>query len=875
MKTVLIKRYGYYIALSLMLIFCAIGLGFAQSLKTPYPIIFVHGTGSNNNTWGTQDKQFDNIVDYLEGAGLKLGDSLKLSLNYQRTLAHFNTTKEQDVHLFNTNIGFGDFYTVSFDVRASGTVTTVNGQVAITSKCLATDNIITVNHPSQFTKNDILRIKDEFMQVTGVNGNLVSVNRHLLGTVATEYSGIIPIYNLSNQSNQASIAKQGYALKLAIDAIIKKTNAKKVILVGHSMGGLAAREYIKNYANNNVAKIVTVGTPHYGTNVTDFNNAFINVFLPSLDERSEAVRDLRTDISGVLAPYLFGGYESSVKGYYSSDINCDGVETSIIDGLNSASGYSSLNNIAHAWIASNWSYVPGLGYNDAVVLTKSEYISSDDTLMTNKRHDEETRDYYTLLRGLDEPDDSALAYEIQPTSTTKGFVTFTKGQRAGEKNPYDRDLFKINITRHTHLQIDITAGVYTGINTVSLLDADLSVRKSISHVTINPSISDDLEPGIYYIQVYGTATPGIAPDYKYASYNYPYTINTTATVIPDPKFSISPTGLLTFYDVILGQYHEKNIMLTNNGTSTVAVSNLSLSGIDAGQFIITTPTTFAVQAGMNQTITLRFKPTSAGVKNASIKIESNSTDNPAISVALTGTGTDHAAKTLVINNDPSYSFGDVTVTGNKINTFTFQNTGSDPLLISSLSITGTDAGAFTISPSIAIPFTLQTGAITSVAVEFSPTTIGSKSGSLVIGNNSDNYGPDHSIALFGNGTNNIYSGISGIVAGYEYWFDDSYSSRVTNSVIAQNNSYLNTNFQTTSLAVGTHTLHIHYVDKHGLWSSVMSPGFYKQPLAPNPVRNVVGYEYWFDNNYQSKSFVSVVPQLANSLNTNINSSSLS
>ncbi len=46
-------------------------------------------------------------------------------------------------------------------------------------------------------------------------------------------------------SNQSAIYKQGYALSMAIWSVLQNTGASKVILVGHSMGGLAAREYLQ------------------------------------------------------------------------------------------------------------------------------------------------------------------------------------------------------------------------------------------------------------------------------------------------------------------------------------------------------------------------------------------------------------------------------------------------------------------------------------------------------------------------------------------------------------------------------------------------------------------------------------------------------
>ncbi|HEY4540898.1 MAG TPA: alpha/beta fold hydrolase [Noviherbaspirillum sp.] len=43
-----------------------------------------------------------------------------------------------------------------------------------------------------------------------------------------------------------------------------------VVLVGHSMGGLAVRAYLRKYGCGRVAKVVTLGTPHRGTVLARF-----------------------------------------------------------------------------------------------------------------------------------------------------------------------------------------------------------------------------------------------------------------------------------------------------------------------------------------------------------------------------------------------------------------------------------------------------------------------------------------------------------------------------------------------------------------------------------------------------------------------------
>jgi triacylglycerol esterase/lipase EstA (alpha/beta hydrolase family) len=43
------------------------------------------------------------------------------------------------------------------------------------------------------------------------------------------------------------------------------TGAARIAIVAHSMGGLAARAWMRSYGNARVAKLITLGTPHHGT----------------------------------------------------------------------------------------------------------------------------------------------------------------------------------------------------------------------------------------------------------------------------------------------------------------------------------------------------------------------------------------------------------------------------------------------------------------------------------------------------------------------------------------------------------------------------------------------------------------------------------
>jgi triacylglycerol esterase/lipase EstA (alpha/beta hydrolase family) len=63
----------------------------------------------------------------------------------------------------------------------------------------------------------------------------------------------------------ASIDDYAPRIARAVDALRARTGAARVALVGHSMGGLAARAYLRACGDEAVACVVTLGTPHRGT----------------------------------------------------------------------------------------------------------------------------------------------------------------------------------------------------------------------------------------------------------------------------------------------------------------------------------------------------------------------------------------------------------------------------------------------------------------------------------------------------------------------------------------------------------------------------------------------------------------------------------
>lgn len=54
-------------------------------------------------------------------------------------------------------------------------------------------------------------------------------------------------------------------LRARIEEVLAVTGAAQLVVVGHSMGGLAARAYIARHGASRVARLITLGTPHHGS----------------------------------------------------------------------------------------------------------------------------------------------------------------------------------------------------------------------------------------------------------------------------------------------------------------------------------------------------------------------------------------------------------------------------------------------------------------------------------------------------------------------------------------------------------------------------------------------------------------------------------
>lgn len=108
---------------------------------------------------------------------------------------------------------------------------------------------------------------------------------------------------------------------------------------------------------------------------------------------------------------------------------------------------------------------------------------------------------------------------------------------------------------------------------------------------------------------------------------------------------------------------------------------------------------------------------------------------------------------------------------------------------------------------------------------------------------------------------------------YEYWFDNNFSGRITTAVTPVQNFTLNTSLSASALLPGLHVMHIRFCDDSVQWSSCASQFFFRVPPTTAST-SIIGYEYWFDNNFAGRIFTSITSQQNATVTAPLNSASL-
>jgi hypothetical protein len=218
------------------------------------------------------------------------------------------------------------------------------------------------------------------------------------------------------------------------------------------------------------------------------------------------------------------------------------------------------------------------------------------------------------------------------------------------------------------------------------------------------------------------------------------TATLTVNPAPAPAIQINPTSI-SFGNVVVGANLSQSLIISNTGTATLSISQITVTGATFTTSGYTLP--INVNAGQQTTITVAFQPTAATTVSGNISIVSNAPTSPT-SVGLSGTG---IAATLTLGINPtSLSFGNVlTGTSSPTQNVTITNTGNSNVTISQITTSG--AGYSVTGGST--PVTLTPSQNLVLGVQFSPTATGSVAGTISIVSNAT--GSPATVALSGTG----------------------------------------------------------------------------------------------------------------------------
>jgi len=220
-------------------------------------------------------------------------------------------------------------------------------------------------------------------------------------------------------------------------------------------------------------------------------------------------------------------------------------------------------------------------------------------------------------------------------------------------------------------------------------------------------------------------------------------------VVGIPGASVSPTPLPAFALQAVGTTSAigKDVTVTNNGTAVLNFTTpnpFTFTGANSGDFTQTSTCGATLAVSASCTITVKFAPTAAGSRTASLKIADNAAGNPQL-VPVSGT----AAVPTADLSGATLSFPDQTLnTPSATKTVTLTNNGTVPLTLNpAIAITGD----FSQTNDCVSP--IAASAHCTITVTFTPTVVGARTGTITISDNASPTGATttQTVALSGNG----------------------------------------------------------------------------------------------------------------------------
>jgi hypothetical protein len=196
------------------------------------------------------------------------------------------------------------------------------------------------------------------------------------------------------------------------------------------------------------------------------------------------------------------------------------------------------------------------------------------------------------------------------------------------------------------------------------------------------------------------------------------------------SFTVTPSSLSFPSTVRDAQSAAQSITVRNSGSGALQLVSIFVSGTAGADFLTSNNCPQSLPKDGSCTVSVRFKPTVIGSRSAAIEIKSSTTTRR---VTLRGAAT--APPVPVVTLSPtSVSFpGTASGSSSAAQTVKVRNTGTAPLQVATITVTGAQAGDFAASNTCGAAVAVN--ASCSIAVTFKPTTTGSRSATLEVKSN--------------------------------------------------------------------------------------------------------------------------------------------
>ena len=400
----------------------------------------------------------------------------------------------------------------------------------------------------------------------------------------------------------------------------------------------------------------------------------------------------------------------------------------------------------------------------------------------------------TLSIANDDISENPYFFAIQGTGTdpemdVQGLATSIADGDVTPSTADDTDFGSFDITAGTH---DHTFTIYnTGTGELNLTGTPL-VAVSGTHaadftVTVDPTTPLAITTGTTTFTVnfdpsaIGVRSATLSIANNDADENpYNFSIQGTGTQEPEMGVEGNSTAIVdgdgtpdTADDTDFGSVditsgtHDHIFTIENTGSIDLTLTlPITFSGANAADFtVLVDPTTTIAPTGTT-TFTIRFDPSGAGTRVASLSIVNDDTDENPYNFSIQGNGTDPEMNvkgnsvsivdgdaTPDTSDDTDFGSHDIT-SGTHDHIFTIENTGSAELTLTlPITVGGTHAADFTVTSSPTSPVAVTTGT-TTFTVRFDPSASGVRSATLSIANNDADENP-YNFSIQGTGRTEV------------------------------------------------------------------------------------------------------------------------